>query len=118
MIRVIFPNGTVSMYDTATDADPAVDNGTSCINIYNKHGKLAAVYGSCIIDGGDGIILTADLANMLNLTRAEAAKAKCRVCGCTQENCKQCIEKTGSPCYWIEEDLCSACAPKPKRKKK
>lgn len=34
---------------------------------------------------------------------------KCRVCGCTQNDCRQCIEKTGSPCYWVEDDLCSAC---------
>lgn len=33
----------------------------------------------------------------------------CRVCGCTEYNCETCIEKTGRPCYWIEDDLCSAC---------
>ncbi|HXS55773.1 MAG TPA: PRTRC system protein E [Hanamia sp.] len=33
----------------------------------------------------------------------------CRICGCTDDNCIQCIEKTGSPCHWIEGDLCSAC---------
>ncbi|MDR1506340.1 MAG: hypothetical protein LBI67_04495 [Treponema sp.] len=35
---------------------------------------------------------------------------KCRVCGCTDLDCSGCIEKTGEPCYWVEEDLCSACA--------
>lgn len=35
---------------------------------------------------------------------------KCRVCGCTDSDCRQCIEKTGAPCYWVEDDLCSACA--------
>ena len=34
---------------------------------------------------------------------------RCRVCGCTDYDCRQCIEKTGEPCYWVEEDLCSAC---------
>ena len=34
---------------------------------------------------------------------------KCRICGCTDDNCIRCIEKTGRPCRWIEEDLCSAC---------
>ena len=34
---------------------------------------------------------------------------KCRVCGCTEVDCSQCIEKTGEPCHWVEEDLCSAC---------
>jgi hypothetical protein len=37
-------------------------------------------------------------------------KRTCRVCGCTDDDCRQCIEKTGEPCYWVEEDLCSACA--------
>lgn len=35
--------------------------------------------------------------------------AKCRVCGCTDEDCRQCVEKTGKICHWIEPDLCSAC---------
>lgn len=34
---------------------------------------------------------------------------KCRVCSCTQDDCSGCIERTGAPCYWIEDDLCSAC---------
>ena len=34
---------------------------------------------------------------------------KCRECGCTNADCSQCIEKTGTPCYWVEPDLCSAC---------
>lgn len=38
---------------------------------------------------------------------------KCRVCGCTNSDCRQCIEKTGSPCSWVEWDLCSACAEVP-----
>jgi hypothetical protein len=37
---------------------------------------------------------------------------RCRKCGCTQSDCSQCIEKTGSPCSWVEEDLCSACEKK------
>lgn len=34
----------------------------------------------------------------------------CRICGCTDDDCSQCVEKTGAPCHWVEEDLCSACA--------
>lgn len=37
----------------------------------------------------------------------------CRVCGCTEKDCRGCIERTGRPCSWIEADLCSACAPVP-----
>ncbi len=33
----------------------------------------------------------------------------CRVCGCTDNDCRQCIERTGAPCRWVAADLCSAC---------
>lgn len=33
----------------------------------------------------------------------------CRVCGCDDEDCSACIERTGESCSWVEEDLCSAC---------
>lgn len=39
------------------------------------------------------------------------AERACRVCGCTDMDCRQCVEKTGEPCHWVEEDLCSACVP-------
>jgi hypothetical protein len=35
---------------------------------------------------------------------------RCRVCGCTDIDCRRCFELQGSPCYWIEDDLCSRCA--------
>lgn len=38
-----------------------------------------------------------------------ATPQKCRECGCTDNDCSQCIEKTGHACAWIEKDLCSAC---------
>lgn len=34
----------------------------------------------------------------------------CRVCGCTDGDCSGCIEVSGHPCSWVEEDLCSRCA--------
>lgn len=36
---------------------------------------------------------------------------QCRVCGCTDDDCSGCVERTGQQCCWVEEDLCSACAP-------
>ena len=33
----------------------------------------------------------------------------CRKCGCTEKDCRQCIERTGTTCRWVEIDLCSAC---------
>lgn len=32
----------------------------------------------------------------------------CRACGCTDDDCAKCIERTGQPCSWVEADLCSA----------
>jgi len=36
----------------------------------------------------------------------------CRLCGCTDEDCSECVEETGEPCTWVEPDLCSRCAAK------
>jgi ParB/RepB/Spo0J family partition protein len=41
----------------------------------------------------------------------KTAVRSCRVCGCTEADCSQCIKKTGSPCHWVTSDLCSACEP-------
>lgn len=35
---------------------------------------------------------------------------QCRLCGCIDTDCRQCIRKTGEPCYWVAKDLCSACS--------
>lgn len=37
------------------------------------------------------------------------AKGLCRICGCSEDNCSQCIQRTGRPCSWVAENLCSAC---------
>lgn len=42
-------------------------------------------------------------------------KRRCRVCGCTDDDCRQCIAKTGKPCHWVEMDLCSACEEETKK---
>ncbi len=39
-----------------------------------------------------------------------AAVRTCRQCGCTDDDCSQCIEAQGFPCTWVEADLCSRCA--------
>lgn len=33
----------------------------------------------------------------------------CRVCGCTDDDCSQCVAAQGYPCHWVEQDLCSRC---------
>lgn len=37
---------------------------------------------------------------------------KCLICGCTDNNCNLCVERTGEPCYWVDKNknLCSACS--------
>lgn len=44
------------------------------------------------------------------VARNDVEVRRCRVCGCTDDDCSQCIERTGAPCHWVEPDLCSACA--------
>jgi hypothetical protein len=39
----------------------------------------------------------------------KSPKQKCRICGCTDENCIQCIVRTGLQCHWVAPNLCSAC---------
>ena len=34
----------------------------------------------------------------------------CRGCGCTDQDCSGCVARTGVPCWWVDVDLCSACA--------
>ena len=36
-------------------------------------------------------------------------KRKCRICGCTEDYCRNCAEIAGQSCLWVEDDLCSAC---------
>jgi len=35
----------------------------------------------------------------------------CKKCGCTDNDCTHCIERTGEPCFWVDSNnnLCSAC---------
>lgn len=34
----------------------------------------------------------------------------CRVCGCTNEDCTECVDILGEPCDWADVDLCTRCA--------
>ena len=52
-------------------------------------------------------------AECLQWTDGLIMEPGCRVCGCTEHDCRQCVEKTGQPCSWAdaEKTICSACAP-------
>lgn len=41
--------------------------------------------------------------------RSSGLPRRCRSCGCTEEDCTRCALRTGGPCSWVEDDLCSAC---------
>lgn len=49
------------------------------------------------------------VSGQANKTLEGAPVRRCRVCGCTDADCRQCIARTGQPCRWVESDLCSAC---------
>jgi hypothetical protein len=36
---------------------------------------------------------------------------RCRVCGCTDDDCSSCVLATGESCWWVDEShtLCSRC---------
>lgn len=42
----------------------------------------------------------------------------CRKCGCMNDDCAQCVERTGESCHWVAPNLCSACAPTPRKRRK
>jgi len=68
------------------------------------------------------VITILELTGTLSAQGQEALLAKnvlvsvlrvrqCRVCGCTETDCRPCIEATGVPCHWVAPNLCSACTP-------
>lgn len=65
--------------------------------------------------GKIGLDLIQTVASEVNMELMEMVELmrlpRCRVCGCTDNDCSKCIKKTGVPCFWIDTDLCSACGP-------
>lgn len=41
--------------------------------------------------------------------KAKADVRRCRICGCTDDDCSGCLGRTGVRCSWVAADLCSAC---------
>lgn len=39
------------------------------------------------------------------------AYGTCSICGCTDDNCNQCVKKSGNPCFWVDagHEICSVC---------
>lgn len=53
----------------------------------------------------------AGLAESVRLSRSAALEKPraCSLCGCIDLDCEECIRRTGEPCCWVGQDLCSAC---------
>jgi hypothetical protein len=45
------------------------------------------------------------------VSRCNRQVGECRVCGCTDNDCRRCIARTGIRCAWLtsKHDLCTAC---------
>ena len=73
-----------------------------------------------IVETGPGIsepdqdLLHATFKGGLGMLIAFRDEVRCRACGCTEDDCYCCVVSTGIPCWWIEKDLCSACAVDPR----
>lgn len=81
----------------------AIGGLISGVWIYNsEHDRISAL--TCFV------IAALAVVGLLFSLGASGAGV-CRVCGCTDDNCQQCIDRTGVPCAWTDESrtLCTAC---------
>lgn len=51
----------------------------------------------------------AAMDDMVRIAPAKPWVRRCRACGCTDDDCTQCIQATGKPCHWVAPNLCSRC---------
>lgn len=79
------------------DVDEQLDNDAAALP---EWARKAAVAGAELDElcGPDGALEPA------------TTEMRCRVCGCTNDDCSQCIARHGEPCTWVAPGLCSACA--------
>lgn len=61
-----------------------------------------------ILDNHPGLV---DGYVCMSIARLYGEMEECLVCGCTEDDCGQCVEKTGHACSWADDDhtICSAC---------
>ena len=69
------------------------------------------------MDRADALAWAREVRELLRMV--DPLLDQCAVCDCTENDCSQCVKRTGEPCYWARPALCSACAdrmkPKPRR---
>lgn len=88
------------IYRESADARTFWADGTPPEEIYTF--MLEKVVGAPTTIHRDAAVIL----HMPALEKALAAQRRCRVCGCTDYNGCAC------GCFWVEDDLCSACADK------
>jgi len=77
----------------------------TCRRIAGLPSEAVTEIGDALVDAG---LITGDGPKL------PLAVGKCRVCGCTERDCRLCAERQGYECCWMDfdrQDLCSACAP-------
>ena len=59
------------------------------------------------------------VADRLERKALKPEPGTCLKCGCTDNDCSGCVERTGQSCYWAdpEKTLCSACAPEAQQRR-
>ena len=84
-----------------------------CAELLTKLTRLRNKASLVIGDPIQGRNLTAlrNTAAQVEPLLALICEPRCLVCGCTENDCSECIRRTGEPCTWIKPGLCSACAP-------
>jgi hypothetical protein len=90
--------------------------GERCVMVpHEKSGKLAPITEATYDNGNIAHFYTEggrelDGRTWDQMPAVGSAVRSCRVCGCTEEDCSGCVERSGKPCHWVAADLSSACA--------
>lgn len=96
------------MSDIATDVFVCVECGQTVERIIPRAKAEPALCATCtVVPGWHGVPALARLLGGPDFEMKPSAgmPRKCRVCGCTDTSA--CMTEDG-PCFWLEEDLCSA----------
>ncbi len=101
--------------------DPQHRNGIYRVEL-ERGGKVAKVFFQCLPVGSSPRI-RCDVPTLAGGRRSAKEMQRlldgyahlrgwlraCRLCGCTDDDCRGCIERTGQPCSWELSGVCSAC---------
>lgn len=78
------------------------------IQVQGEAGEPIAIEGDKLTGFKAGCSLAVELFSSFPVSMSSIERT-CRECGCTDLDCSDCLERTGVPCHWVGDDLCSAC---------